>query len=242
MWNWHVKVRKLNDLQGVILLVFATLPLIASTNIDCLGKAFHCVNSTHFMICVDIGAGFSSTIDDFVIPCPPTTVCQQNNRFECEFPPITTPAPTLPTVSYVKESIQWLDPTNPTHENIIRSTQLDTTINEAYNTISTTTLANLENDNEITTRALEKYPLGSSATKDFFWNTSPTLDETTSHYKEKRESVSTTTEAISEKSTLSVQKETTDDSFIATTSLQNENIPVFPNNREKYKIIDKSGV
>lgn len=183
------------------------------------------------MICVDIGAGFSSTIDDFVIPCPPTTVCQQNNRFECEFPPITTPAPTLPTVSYVKESIQWLDPTNPTHENIIRSTQLDTTINEAYNTISTTTIANLENDNEITTRALEKYPLGSSATKDFFWNTSPTLDETTSHYKEKRESVSTnpltdsTTEAIPEKSTLSVQKETTDDSFIATTSLQNENIP-----------------
>ncbi|CAB3228573.1 unnamed protein product [Arctia plantaginis] len=76
------------DLKGFLFLVLITIPQTLSTNIDCGGKPFHCLNTTHFMICVDLGGGVSSTIDDFIIPCPPTTVCEKNNRFECEFPKI----------------------------------------------------------------------------------------------------------------------------------------------------------
>ncbi|XP_030025410.1 uncharacterized protein LOC115443939 isoform X1 [Manduca sexta] len=77
-----------NNILRLLLLVLASLPLITSTNIDCKGNAFHCVNSTHFMICVDIGHGLSSTVDDFMIPCPMNTECRITNRFECEYPPI----------------------------------------------------------------------------------------------------------------------------------------------------------
>lgn len=68
--------------------VLITISQTLSTNIDCGGKPFHCLNTTHFMICVDLGGGVSSTIDDFIIPCPPTTVCEKNNRYECEFPKV----------------------------------------------------------------------------------------------------------------------------------------------------------
>lgn len=70
--------------------VLIGIPLIASTNIDCGGRSFHCLNSTHFRICVDLGGGLSTTVDDFVIPCPSLTVCSHNNRFECEFPQSAT--------------------------------------------------------------------------------------------------------------------------------------------------------
>ncbi|KAL0839746.1 hypothetical protein ABMA28_016387 [Loxostege sticticalis] len=45
------------------------------------------------MICVDLGGGVSSTIDNFMIPCPPSTECQKTNHFECEFPRSTTITP-----------------------------------------------------------------------------------------------------------------------------------------------------
>lgn len=67
--------------------VLIGIPLIASTNIDCGGRSFHCLNTTHFRICVDLGGGLSTTVDDFIIPCPSPTVCSHSNRFECEFPP-----------------------------------------------------------------------------------------------------------------------------------------------------------
>lgn len=76
--------------------------MVASTNINCSGKAFHCVNSTHFMICVDMGGGVSHTIDDFIIPCPASTVCDENNVFECDFPEVTTPP--LQVISVNKQS------------------------------------------------------------------------------------------------------------------------------------------
>lgn len=44
------------------------------------------------MICVDLGGGVSTTIDDFIIPCPATTECNEKNIFECDFPEVTTPA------------------------------------------------------------------------------------------------------------------------------------------------------
>ncbi|CAK1578573.1 unnamed protein product [Parnassius mnemosyne] len=64
--------------------------LIEAKNINCNSKSFHCVNSTHFMICVDLGGGVSMTIDSFVIRCPPTTFCQETNYFECEYQASTT--------------------------------------------------------------------------------------------------------------------------------------------------------
>ncbi|XP_026326438.1 mucin-17-like [Hyposmocoma kahamanoa] len=77
---------KFYDLK-IVLTVLIGIPLIASTNIDCGGRSFHCLNTTHFRICVDLGGGLSTTVDDFVIPCPSPTVCSHSNRFECEFPP-----------------------------------------------------------------------------------------------------------------------------------------------------------
>ncbi|CAH0397569.1 unnamed protein product [Chilo suppressalis] len=68
----------------IILILFAS-PVI-SANINCDGKAFHCVNSTHFMICVDLGGGVLSALDSFVIPCPLSTECRKTNYYECEFP------------------------------------------------------------------------------------------------------------------------------------------------------------
>ncbi|XP_047023275.1 mucin-3A-like [Helicoverpa zea] len=79
---------EMNDLKGILFLVLFAMPMVATLNINCHGKAFHCVNSTHFMICVDLGGGVSTTIDDFVIPCPATTVCHEENTFECDFPKI----------------------------------------------------------------------------------------------------------------------------------------------------------
>ncbi|XP_052738137.1 homeobox-like protein HDP1 [Bicyclus anynana] len=78
-----------NNLQTINLVIGTA---ITTTNIDCKGKAFHCVNTTHFKICVDFG-GVSKTVDDFLIPCPPSTVCTDNNYFECEYQiPVTSTA------------------------------------------------------------------------------------------------------------------------------------------------------
>lgn len=78
------------SLQTVAVLIF---PFVRSENIDCKGKAFHCVNSTHFKICVDFGGGVSKTVDDFQIPCPTNTVCRDIHKFECEQLVTTTLAP-----------------------------------------------------------------------------------------------------------------------------------------------------
>lgn len=114
-----------------------TLPSIAA-NVNCNGKPFHCVNSTHFMICVDLGSGVSSTIDDFVIPCPPTTVCQGTNRFECEFPAITTTTATsvAPLVASVSETMVTV--TTPIYE-VTTSIPFEEYYNKS--TLSTTTLS-----------------------------------------------------------------------------------------------------
>ncbi|XP_075972244.1 uncharacterized protein LOC142974034 [Anticarsia gemmatalis] len=94
-----------NDLKGILLLVFLTIPVTSTTNINCFGKPFHCLNSTHFMICVDLGGGLSTTIDDFVIPCPPTTVCHEQNHFECEFPREETMLQVIGVTEAVTESV-----------------------------------------------------------------------------------------------------------------------------------------
>ncbi|XP_063375029.1 fap1 adhesin-like [Cydia amplana] len=82
--------KNMNGLFGTLLVLSALLSTASA--IDCHGKSFHCVNSTHFMICVDLGGGVSQAIDDFYIGCPPPTVCQGTNHFECEFPAPTTPS------------------------------------------------------------------------------------------------------------------------------------------------------
>nr|XP_026491691.1 uncharacterized protein LOC113397517 [Vanessa tameamea] len=78
---------------GLLVLTILTLPLISTENIDCKGKSFHCVNSTHFKICVDLGGGVTRTVDEFLIPCPRSTVCNDINKFECEYQVTTTLSP-----------------------------------------------------------------------------------------------------------------------------------------------------
>ncbi|XP_045764142.1 putative mediator of RNA polymerase II transcription subunit 26 isoform X2 [Maniola jurtina] len=87
---------KQNEIKKITIFLLTTafilVPVIATTNDDCKGKAFHCVNSTHFKICVDFG-GVSKTVDDFLIQCPPGTGCADSNYFECEYQIPTTSAP-----------------------------------------------------------------------------------------------------------------------------------------------------
>ncbi|XP_047545404.1 protein PF3D7_1417600-like [Vanessa atalanta] len=78
---------------GLLAITILTLPLISTENIDCKGKSFHCVNSTHFKICVDLGGGVTRTVDEFLIPCPRSTVCNDINKFECEYQVTTTLSP-----------------------------------------------------------------------------------------------------------------------------------------------------
>ncbi|XP_046978812.1 MATH and LRR domain-containing protein PFE0570w-like isoform X2 [Vanessa cardui] len=86
---------------GLLAIAILTLPLISSENIDCKGKSFHCVNSTHFKICVDLGGGVTRTVDEFLIPCPRSTVCNDINKFECEYQVTTTLSPTQSDVANV---------------------------------------------------------------------------------------------------------------------------------------------
>ncbi|XP_050362544.1 putative uncharacterized protein DDB_G0282133 isoform X2 [Nymphalis io] len=79
---------------GLLAIAVFSLPLISTENIDCKGKAFHCVNSTHFKICVDLGGGVSRTVDEFLIPCPISTACNDINKFECEYQ-VTTTLPSI---------------------------------------------------------------------------------------------------------------------------------------------------
>ncbi|XP_032512278.2 mucin-3B-like isoform X2 [Danaus plexippus] len=74
----------------LIFVLILMLPCAACSNIDCNGKAFHCVNSTHFKICVDFGGGISTTVDEYLIPCPQDTVCKSYNLYECEYEKTTT--------------------------------------------------------------------------------------------------------------------------------------------------------
>nr|XP_032512122.1 mucin-3A-like [Danaus plexippus plexippus] len=74
----------------LIFVLILMLPCVACSNIDCNGKAFHCVNSTHFKICVDFGGGISTTVDEYLIPCPQDTVCKSYNLYECEYEKTTT--------------------------------------------------------------------------------------------------------------------------------------------------------
>ncbi|CAF4854850.1 unnamed protein product [Pieris macdunnoughi] len=75
--------------------VISQVTFISAINSDCKGKAFYCLNSTHFMICLDLGDGVSTTVEDFIIPCPPPTICIETNAFECEYHTTTTPKPIL---------------------------------------------------------------------------------------------------------------------------------------------------
>ncbi|XP_045487893.1 uncharacterized protein LOC110996109 isoform X2 [Pieris rapae] len=76
---------------------------INARNSDCRGKAFYCLNSTHFMICLDLGDGVSTTVEDFIIPCPPPTMCLETNDFECEYHTTTTLKPILQSEGPVTE-------------------------------------------------------------------------------------------------------------------------------------------
>ncbi|XP_050672280.1 uncharacterized protein LOC126970441 isoform X2 [Leptidea sinapis] len=96
-------VFKEKEIKNIFLLHLAaiiviSMTLVDATNFDCKGKGFYCLNSTHFMICVDLGYGVSTTVDDFVIPCPPPSLCIETNEFECEYHYITTTVkPMLPS-------------------------------------------------------------------------------------------------------------------------------------------------
>ncbi|XP_041972888.1 probable serine/threonine-protein kinase DDB_G0282963 [Aricia agestis] len=72
--------------------------IVNGLNIDCHGKAFHCVNVTHFRICVDLGGGISKTVDDFLLPCPDNTFCMPANRYECEYHETTTTTTSTTTI------------------------------------------------------------------------------------------------------------------------------------------------
>ncbi|XP_069355157.1 uncharacterized protein [Maniola hyperantus] len=86
------KQKGMNFIIVLLTTAFIVVPVIATTNDDCKGKPFYCVNSTHFKICVDFG-GVSKTVDDFLIQCPPGTACTDSNYFECEYHIPTTSAP-----------------------------------------------------------------------------------------------------------------------------------------------------
>ncbi|XP_063380314.1 mucin-4-like [Cydia fagiglandana] len=109
----------MNELFGTLLVLSALLSTASA--IDCHGKSFHCVNSTHFMICVDLGGGVSQAIDNFYIACPPPTICQGTNHFECEFPAPTTPS-TIRSNVINETTLPW--------EEIITSSSLDNTTKE----------------------------------------------------------------------------------------------------------------
>ncbi|XP_047989824.1 probable GPI-anchored adhesin-like protein PGA55 [Leguminivora glycinivorella] len=123
----------MNELFGTVLVLTALLS--PASAVDCHGKSFHCVNSTHFMICVDLGGGVSQAIDDFYIACPPPNVCLGTNHFECEYPAPTTPA-TIRSTVISETTLPW--------ENIITSSSLDNTTKEFsenyVNTERTTTV------------------------------------------------------------------------------------------------------
>ncbi|XP_047517885.1 metacaspase-2-like isoform X2 [Pieris napi] len=76
-------------------MVISQVTFISAIDSDCKGKAFYCLNSTHFMICLDLGDGVSTTVEDFIIPCPPPTICIETNDFECEYHTTTTLKPIL---------------------------------------------------------------------------------------------------------------------------------------------------
>ncbi|PZC82519.1 hypothetical protein B5X24_HaOG210268 [Helicoverpa armigera] len=128
---------EMNDLKGILFLVLFAMPMVAPLNINCHGKAFHCVNSTHFMICVDLGGGVSTTIDDFVIPCPATTVCHEENTFECDFPKIEV-VPPLQVLGVYEQSDT--SGKNVVTDSVTISTTTSDIISEFIENITATTL------------------------------------------------------------------------------------------------------
>ncbi|XP_072941882.1 uncharacterized protein [Epargyreus clarus] len=162
-------------LSFLVMLVY--FRIVTSTNIDCGGKPFHCVNSTHFMICVDVGSGVSQTVDDFTIQCPVTTVCRGSNYFECEYEVITTKEPTIRgDQEHIKETINGKTTVSPFQKNNA------TRLNEYVNTISVTAQPN------ITTDAYTQQPSaiteikGISTTKNDIASTSELILSTTETY------------------------------------------------------------
>ncbi|CAG4941288.1 unnamed protein product [Colias eurytheme] len=85
--------------------VIIQVDITRAENFDCKGKAFYCLNSTHFMICVDLGDGISKSVDDFLIPCPPPTTCSETNIYECEFHETTTLNPIIQQSEVTKNAI-----------------------------------------------------------------------------------------------------------------------------------------
>ncbi|XP_063530244.1 mucin-3B-like [Cydia strobilella] len=143
----------MNELFGTLLVLSA----LSSTAfaVDCHGKSFHCVNSTHFMICVDLGGGVSQAIDNFYIACPPPTVCQGTNHFECEFPAPTTPS-TVRSNVISETTLPW--------EDIVTSSSLDNTTKEFsenyINTDRATTVeysVTIETTADVTTRTASNF-------------------------------------------------------------------------------------
>ncbi|KAF9405130.1 hypothetical protein HW555_013998, partial [Spodoptera exigua] len=159
---------EINDLKRILLLVLIAIPAIATVNINCNGKAFHCVNSTHFMICVDLGGGLSTTIDDFVIPCPETTVCQAHNIFECEFPKIEETLPLLHVLGVEKQSD-------------ISETTLVTKSDDVTKPAATSDIVSVFNDTvpNTTARPEEKLVLNANVLRSNNKNTGVKKDNTT---------------------------------------------------------------
>ncbi|XP_053600174.1 mucin-3B-like [Plodia interpunctella] len=98
----------MNDLRGLLLLIFFGIPLIATTNLECRTN-FICADETHFYICLDFGDGKLIAMDTVVFPCPPRMVCDETNINECHIPiiPTTTQINTLATIS---EKISTIPP------------------------------------------------------------------------------------------------------------------------------------
>ncbi|XP_073966380.1 uncharacterized protein [Choristoneura fumiferana] len=174
------RTKNINEIFGTVLVLSALLSTASA--VDCFGKSFHCVNSTHFMICVDLGGGVSQSIDDFLIPCPPPTVCQGNNHFECEYPAVTTPSTTLSNVIS--------DTTEPWEEIVVttnsppKNTSTTKEYSEKYmNTVSITSVAedNLTTDTtvDVTAEAFSSSDVNSNSNIPELISISPSYEVTT---------------------------------------------------------------
>ncbi|XP_052758276.1 uncharacterized protein LOC128202337 isoform X2 [Galleria mellonella] len=129
----------MNDLYGLLSLMLASFPLLTSADVDCGDKPFHCINSTHFNVCVDLGTGTLRTIDSVTIQCPDGTVCLETNFYECEFPVTSTPVLKTSEVTKVIDmfgaiSTDKINISSSKHENS----------DSTYNTVATTTLSEVE--------------------------------------------------------------------------------------------------
>lgn len=78
---------------------------VRALHINCNGKGFYCENSTSFRVCVDMGGGFTMTMDDVEQQCPDNTYCDNMNPFECMEITTTTTTPKSTEASVL--TLQW---------------------------------------------------------------------------------------------------------------------------------------